>query len=104
MRSTCGRIGAPERLVGLVAFHSSAASEAEFLGLAERMGEFDDERSLVRDLLWYSDMTLGPSEQCMTFEQRMEEIQERYPPDHYVVRALGAGMGERRAAVARAER
>jgi putative nucleotidyltransferase with HDIG domain len=96
-------VGAPERLVGLVAFHSSAVCEAECLGLLDEMQEFGDERTLVRDLLWYADMTIGPSGQCMTFERRMEEMQKRYPPDHYVVRALDVGMDERRAAVERAE-
>lgn len=96
-------VGAPERIVGLVAFHSSAAAEAEFLGLADQLAKFSDERTLVRDLLWYSDMTVGPDGQCMTFEGRMEEVRERYPPDHYVVQALAAGMADRTAAVDRAE-
>jgi putative nucleotidyltransferase with HDIG domain len=97
------RVGAPERVVGLVAFHSSAEAEAEHLGLAAEMREFHDERTLVRDLLWYTDMTIGPSGERMTFERRMAEVRERYPDDHYVVRALDAGMEERRQAVARAE-
>jgi hypothetical protein len=95
---------APERVVGLVAFHSSAETEAEFLGLGDAMREFADERTLVRDLLWYADMTIGPSGEHMTFERRMAEVRERYPDDHYVVQALDAGMDERRQAVARAER
>lgn len=94
---------APGRLAGLVAFHSAAASEAKCLGLARQMAEFNDEQTLVRDLLWYSDMTVGPAGECMTFERRMEEVKERYAPGHYVVRALDAGMSERRAAVERAE-
>ena len=40
----------------------------------------------------------------MTFDERMSELRERYPADHYVIRALDAGMPERRAAVDRAER
>ena len=66
--------------------------------------DFEDERTLVRDLLWYADMTVGPEGESVTFERRMEEVQERYPPNHYVVRALDVGMDERRAAVERAER
>lgn len=97
-------VDAPGRLVGLVAFHSSAASEAALLGLGKQLAEFDEERTLVRDLLWYSDMTVGPRGESMTFDRRMEEVLERYPSDHYVVRALDVGMGERRAAVERAER
>lgn len=93
-----------ERLCGLVAFHSSALSEAEALGLADQLaGEFEDERTLTRDLLWFADMTTGPDGQCMTFEERMADVRERYGPEHYVIRALEAGMAERAAAVARAE-
>lgn len=96
--------GGSERLAGLVAYHSAAAIEADYLGLAHQLAEFDDERTLVRDLLWLADMTVGPSGELMTFKERMEEVRERYPADHYVSRALDASMPEREAAVARAER
>lgn len=96
-------VDAPARLVDLVAFHSSAASEAAYFGVADQLEEFSDERSLVRDLLWFADMTTGPDGQCMSFPERMDEVRERYGPDHYVVRALDAGMAEREAAVRRAE-
>ena len=73
------------------------------MGLTEQMGDFDDERTLVRDLLWYADMTTGPGGDYLTFEHRMADVRSRYPSDHYVIRALDAGMDERRAAVTRAE-
>jgi hypothetical protein len=44
------------------------------------MQAFEDEQGLVRDLLWYSDMTIGPAGECRTFERRMGEVRERYPP------------------------
>jgi hypothetical protein len=94
---------APGRIVDLVALHSAAESEAAVLGLADQLADFTDERSLVRDLLWYCDMTVGPEGENMTFADRMAELRERYPPDHYVIRALDAGMPEREAAVRRAE-
>jgi hypothetical protein len=93
----------PRRLVGLVAFHSSAAAEATALGLGEDLADFSDERTLTRDLLWYADMTIGPDGQCMDFSERMADVRRRYGPDHYVVRALDAGMAERQAAVGRVE-
>ena len=96
-------VGAPERIIGLVAFHSSAAAEAELFGVGERLSQFEDERTLVRDLLWFSDMTIGPDGQCMTFAERMGEVRDRYGPDHYVVQALDAGMNEREQAVRRSE-
>lgn len=93
----------PDRLVGLVAFHSSAAAEADALGLGDQLAEFTDEHTLTRDLLWYVDMTTGPDGQCMDFAGRMEDVRARYAPDHYVIRALDAGMAERQAAIARVE-
>jgi len=96
-------IGAPSRIVGLVAFHSSAASEAQAFGVADELAEFADERTPTRDLLWYLDMSTGPHGEVVSFEYRMTEVRERYPADHYVIRALDLGMGERVAAVERAQ-
>ena len=53
-------LGAPQRIVDLVAFHSSAWAEAQEFGVADELAEFHDERTLTRDLLWYCDMTTGP--------------------------------------------
>ncbi len=92
----------PARLVALVALHSSAAAEASALGLDDELAGYTDERTLTRDLLWFVDMTIGPDGQCMDFAARMDDVRARYSPDHYVIRALDAGMNERRAAVARA--
>lgn len=92
---------APPRVVDLVAFHSSAWAEAQEFGVADELAEFHDERTLTRDLLWYCDMTTGPDGTDLEFEDRMAEVRERYGPDHYVTRALDAGMDERRVAVQR---
>ena len=86
-----------------VALHSAAASEAEAFGVAHELGEFKDERTLTRDLLWYLDMTTGPDGTVVSFEDRMAEVRERCPEDHYVIRALDDGMPGRVAAVERAE-
>ena len=93
--------GAPKRVVDFVAFHSSAWAEAQEFGVADELAEFDDERTLTRDLLWYCDMTTGPDGRDLDFDDRMAEVRERYGPDHYVTRALDAGMDERRAAISR---
>ena len=93
-----------QRLCGLVAYHSAAAFEASALGLADELRtEFSDEEGLTRDLLWYLDMTTSPDGETVTFDDRMNEVRTRYPDDHYVIRALDAGMTERRLAVDRAE-
>lgn len=96
-------LGAPARLVDLVAHHSASVAEAAVLGLDEELRPYADEQTLARDLLWLSDMTTGPAGQSMTFAERMAELRERYPADHYVVRALDAGMLLRHQAVHRAQ-
>ncbi|GAA1859582.1 hypothetical protein GCM10009836_44750 [Pseudonocardia ailaonensis] len=90
------------RVVALVAHHSAAASEAAEVGLADELAAFVDEGGIVRDLLWFCDMTTGPDGQPMTFGQRMDEVRARYGPDHYVTRAMAQGMPAREQAVARA--
>ncbi|MCD2193583.1 HD domain-containing protein [Actinomycetospora endophytica] len=90
-----------ERIASLVAFHSSARAEAVEFGVATDLVEFQDERTLTRDLLWYCDMTTGPDGTDLDFEDRMTEVRQRYGPDHYVTRALDGGMKERRSAVYR---
>lgn len=95
--------GADEILCGLVAHHSSAAHEADVLGLLGDLHSFDDPPGLVRDLLWYLDMTTSPDGDRVPFDVRMNEVRVRYPADHYVIRALDVSMPDRRAAVDRAE-
>lgn len=95
--------GTDPRVVALVAHHSAAASEATELGLDAELAGYPDEQSIVRDLLWLCDMTIGPDGQPMTFADRMAEVQTRYGPDHYVSRALAHGMPARAAAVERAQ-
>lgn len=57
----------------------------------------------MRDLLWYLDMTTSPDGERVSFDDRMAEVRERYPSDHYVSRALDGSMADRRGAVDRAE-
>lgn len=97
-------LGTGERLWGLVAHHSAAVHEAHALDLAEQLAEFRDEGGLVRDLLWYLDMTTSPDGHPVSFADRMADIRARYPADHYVTRALEPSMRDRQAAVDRAIR
>jgi putative nucleotidyltransferase with HDIG domain len=62
-------IGVDERVVALVAHHSAAASEAAELGLANELAQFPDEQTLVRDLLWWCDMTTGPRGQAIALRR-----------------------------------
>jgi putative nucleotidyltransferase with HDIG domain len=92
-------LDADRRLCGLVANHSGAKYEAELRGLADELSEFPDEDSLVRDGVWYCDMTTSPVGLPVTFDARLAEIRERYGDDHSVPRAITAASGEIRAAI-----
>lgn len=81
------RYGFNERVVGLVAYHSCAIFEAEERGLDEELrAEFSDEKSALRDALWYADMTTGPDGQEFQVLERLSEIRSRYGEDHLVTR------------------
>lgn len=95
------RHGVPHRVCSLVAHHSGAAAVAELLGLDDQLAWFRDERTPVRDALWYCDMTTGPDGDTVSFEDRVREIRARRSPDHPTVRALATNLPDRRAAVRR---
>ncbi|GAB1509721.1 three-helix bundle dimerization domain-containing protein [Actinophytocola sp. KF-1] len=97
------RHGVPDRVCALVAHHAGAAAVADLVGLAGPLAAFDDERTAVRDALWYCDMTTGPDGTSMTFAERMAELRRRRTADDPVVRALAVNEEERAAAVRRTE-
>jgi hypothetical protein len=95
------QIGVGRRICGLVAHHSGAAGVAECLGLSGPLSEFVDEPTSVRDALWYCDMTIGPSGEDLTFEERIAEIRTRRGPDDPAVRGLAINHADRQDAVDR---
>jgi len=83
------RIGADDRLARLVAHHSCAVYEARVRGLErELVDEFEAERSMTADALVFCDLTTAPDGRRVAFADRMDEIGQRYGPDHVVTRAL----------------
>ncbi len=82
------RCGFPARLAALVAHHSGARFEAEVRGLVDELAPYPLEESPVMDALVYADMTTGPQGQRLTFDERIEEILTRYPPESEVHRAI----------------
>jgi hypothetical protein len=76
------------RLARLVAHHSGARFEAEERDLVEELAAFPVEDGPVMDALTFADMTTGPAGQAMTLDERIEEVQCRYPPDDPVHRAI----------------
>jgi putative nucleotidyltransferase with HDIG domain len=77
-----------ERLARLVAHHSGARFEAEERSLIGELATFPVEDGPVMDALTFADMTTGPAGQPMTLDQRIEEVQRRYPADDPVYRAI----------------
>jgi HD domain len=96
-------IGAPVRLVNLVAHHSYALLEAELRDLANEMTRFHDEHGLIRDALWYCDQTTSPFGEPVSQRNRIAEIQHRYGPGHLVTRFITGAEPELLAAVERTE-
>ncbi|MFI7316002.1 HD domain-containing protein [Streptomyces venezuelae] len=94
-------LGAPDRLVRLVAHHSGAVYEAEQRGLSAELAVYDREDSAVLDALIYADMTTGPAGQSFDFEQRIEEILVRYEPGSEVHTAISKARPYLGAAVER---
>lgn len=97
-------LGAPERVVNLVARHSNAILEAGLRGIRDLLAVFPDERGVLRDALWYCDLTTSPDGQPVSAPERIAEIKERYGPSHIVTRFITDGAPELLAAAARTER
>jgi hypothetical protein len=95
------RIGAPDRLVNLVARHSSAYKEAQMRGLSNDLAAFPDDESAVRDALWWADMTTTPDGDVTTIDQRIAEIQVRYGAEDVVASFIQQAESELTGAVSR---
>jgi len=96
-------VGAPERLVHLVAHHSYAALEARLRGIEGELARYSDEQGPVRDALWYCDQTTSPDGDVVTPQGRIAEIKARYGPDHLVTRFITEAAPELLAAVKRTD-
>lgn len=75
----------------LVAHHSASTEEAKERGIA--LGVFDEfnvEGDLGRahSVLWWADMTTGPTGQDVAVRDRLDEICRRYGPDNPVTRFI----------------
>lgn len=78
----------PPRVVCLVAHHSGARFEATERGLIdELLAEFPFKESPLHDALATADLTTSPTGEPVTYEDRINEILERYPSDNPVHRA-----------------
>jgi putative nucleotidyltransferase with HDIG domain len=97
-------LGAPPRLIGLVAHHSYAVLEARLRGIESELDEFPDEGStVIRDALWYCDLTTTPDGEETSAARRIAEIKQRYGPESLVTRFIAEGGPELMSAVNRTE-
>lgn len=95
------QLGAPERLCALVAHHSCACVEAGNRDIAIR---WPDERTSLRDALWWADMTTTPTGGVTDVRRRINEVLRRYGPSHVVTRSVAEASEELIAAGDRTER
>jgi hypothetical protein len=77
-----------KRLASLVAYHSEAQFEAQLCGLAAQLNTIPHEHSIIADALTYCDMTTGPTGLHISFEERLEDIFQRYNEGNIVNRAI----------------
>ncbi|KAF4405528.1 HD domain-containing protein [Streptomyces lycii] len=96
-------LGAPSRLVRLVAHHSGAVYEAEQRGLSAELAVYEREDSAVLDALIFADMTTGPAGQSFDFDRRVDEILVRYAPGSEVHNAISKARPYLGAAVERTQ-
>lgn len=80
------REGWTPAVVNLVAHHSAARYEAVERGLSAELEAFPFDASALQDALDTADLTTGPGGDRLTFDERMDEIMQRYPSDHPVHR------------------
>lgn len=97
------KLGAPRRLVHLVAHSAYSALEGALRGFEAEYGEFEDERTPLRDALWYCCLTTGPDGEPMTLEERISEWSIRYAGDAVIARYAEVAPPELWAAVRRTE-
>lgn len=88
------RASGHEEVARLVAHHSGARTEAELRGIKGYLDEFPFEDSEHDHALTYCDLTTGPDGRRVRLEQRIQEIQERYGPEHVVSQAIRLGRPE----------
>ena len=81
--------GFSRTVCNLVAYHSASTLEAEERGIdLAAYDDFETDRDLGRAhaVLWWADMTTGPTGLNVAVEDRLAEICERYGPGDLVTR------------------
>jgi putative nucleotidyltransferase with HDIG domain len=71
----------PSDVVNAVAHHSGARFEAEQRQLSHELAEFPLPQQRLLDALCTADLTTGPSGEDVTYNDRVDEILQRYSSD-----------------------
>lgn len=95
--------GAPKRLVDLVAHCDCGQAEAALRGYEAEYGAYDDERSPIRDALWYCCLTTAADGTEVSIEDRMAAWSTSYADDDVITRYAVLARDELMAAVVRTE-
>ncbi|WP_280356402.1 HD domain-containing protein [Nocardia otitidiscaviarum] len=93
-------LGVSARLCALVANHSCACVEARRRGIEL---DWPDERTSLRDALWWADMTTTPTGEDTTLADRLAEVRRRYGDTDVVTLSLQEAAPELTGAVTRTE-
>lgn len=88
------RLGAPDRVVALVAHHTGARSEAEERGLLAEWVRLPTPSRLSLDILTLIDLSTSPTGQPAMAVDRITEILNRYDQNHPVHRAVTRSQTE----------
>ncbi|SIJ22307.1 metal dependent phosphohydrolase [Mycobacteroides abscessus subsp. abscessus] len=102
------RLGFPLAVVELVAHHTGARYEALERNLSEQLSSYSTPPQAWLSILNCADLTTGPHGAPVTAAERIDEVLQRYSPDHPVARAIqrsgGDLVGDAEATLALAER
>jgi hypothetical protein len=81
-----------QRLASLVAHHFEAHAVAQPLGLLPELSKFPRAHSAIADALDYCDITTDSMGKFVSFQERMNDIFQRYDDPHIVAHATRQAM------------
>jgi putative nucleotidyltransferase with HDIG domain len=83
-------VGLDPLICSVVAYHSSSRWESAELGLTPELERFVPPSALLEDAITYCDLSTTPDGGEVDPADRLDEVLQRYGPDHVVFRAVSA--------------
>lgn len=81
-------LGYSDAVCHLVAHHTGATVEARHRGISPAefapFASADPDVIAANEVIWWADLTTGPSGETLSVQERIDEILSRYGPDHVV--------------------